>query len=65
MQLNPDESVVKKTGEIGYGTGLSKKNELILTNQRIILIRKNVFGKTRMWFLFHYLRLSSPISRHR
>ena len=47
MQLNPDESVVKKTGEIGYGTGLSKKNELILTNQRIILIRKNVFGKTK------------------
>ena len=47
MKLNPDESVIMKAGDIGYGSGLSKKNELILTNQRIILIRKNVFRKTK------------------
>ena len=47
MRLNPGESVVKKTGEIGYGSGPSKKNELILTNQSIILIKKNAFEKTK------------------
>ena len=46
ITLNPGETVIKNSPEIGYGGSLSRDNsELILTNQSIILKRRNLFGK--------------------
>lgn len=48
VKLNPGEMVIKSSNEIGYGGGLSRQNnELILTNQSLILVHKNLFGKTK------------------
>ena len=46
VTLNPGETVVKSSPQIGYGGSLSRDNsELILTNQCVILKRRNLFGK--------------------
>ena len=48
LKLNPDESVVLRSEGIGYGKSVfGKDNELVLTNQAIILLRKGPLGKTR------------------
>jgi len=48
LKLNPGENVIKRSTEIGYGGGISRKNnELILTDQSIILINKNLLGKVK------------------
>lgn len=48
LQLNPGEDVIMSRGDVGYGGGMSLKNkELILTSQNLILIEKNLFGKTK------------------
>ena len=46
LTLNPGETVVKRNSEIGCGGSFSRNNnDLILTNQSIILQKKNLFGK--------------------
>ena len=48
FSLNPGESVIRKNSEVGYGGMFSRNNnELILTNQRLILRQKNLFGKVK------------------
>ena len=50
LKLNPDEAVIMSAEEIGYGSGPfggSKNNELILTNQALLLKVKGMFGKTK------------------
>ena len=44
--LNPGESVIKRNPEVGLGKGPFNRqnNELILTNQSLILQKKNFFG---------------------
>ena len=42
----PDETVLKRTGEIGSGNGITRgKNDLILTDRALVLQKKNLFGK--------------------
>lgn len=45
--LNPDERVIKEMDKIGYGGPASGNNSLILTNQCLILVKKNLFGKIK------------------
>lgn len=46
FSLEPGETVLKRSAEVGYGGAFSgNKNELILTDQRIILQKKNLLGK--------------------
>lgn len=48
LKLNPGEAVVKKSEKIGYGSRLSGgSNDLVLTNESLILVRKNLFGKVK------------------
>jgi hypothetical protein len=48
LKLNPNESVVLRKEQVGYGNSMFGKNsELILTNQAILLVRKGMFGKTK------------------
>ncbi len=49
LKLNPDESVIMSADQIGYGNGLfgGGKNELILTNQALLLKVKGMFGNTK------------------
>ena len=49
LKLNPDESVIMSANQIGYGNGLfgGGKNELILTNQALLLKVKGMFGNTK------------------
>ena len=49
LNLNPDEAVILSADEIGYGSGPfgGGKNELILTNQALLLKVKGMFGKTK------------------
>lgn len=48
MNLLPDETVIKRAEKVGYGTPISTKtNDLILTNKALILVKKNLFGKTK------------------
>ena len=55
--MNPGEMVIKSSNEIGYGGGLSRQNnELILTNQSLILVHKNLFGKTKEVLLWPALK---------
>ena len=50
FKLSPEEAVILRIGKIGYGGGLLpsmfNSNELILTNQNLILLKKNMFGQT-------------------
>ena len=45
--LNPGEQIIKRNSEVGYGDGpfIRQNSELILTNQSLILQKKNLFGK--------------------
>ena len=46
LVLNTDETIIRRSQEIGYGSTLSRSNnELILTSQAVILMKKNLFGK--------------------
>lgn len=46
LVLNTDETIIRRSQEIGYGSSLSRSNnELILTSQAVILMKKNLFGK--------------------
>ena len=49
LNLRPDESVIMSADQIGYGNGLfgGGKNELILTNQALLLKVKGMFGNTK------------------
>ena len=40
LNLNADETVVDRIGKVGYGGFLSFNNDLVLTNQNIILVKK-------------------------
>ncbi len=45
LNLNPDEAVVDRIGKVGYGGGiLQGNNQLILTNQNVILVKKGLLG---------------------
>lgn len=44
LHLNTDETVVDRIGKVGYGGFLSFNNDLVLTNQNIILVKKGLFG---------------------
>ena len=51
FKLGPEEAVVLRVGKIGYGSGgpfssMFNNGELILTTKNLILLRKNLFGKT-------------------
>lgn len=51
FKLGPEESVLLRTEKIGYGDGFQLPamfggNTLILTNQNLILLKKNMFGQT-------------------
>lgn len=51
FKLGPEEEVVLRVGKIGYGSGgpfssMFNNGELILTTKNLILLRKNLFGKT-------------------
>lgn len=45
IKLNQGERVIKEIDKIGYGGSLSGNNTLILTNQSLLLVKKNLFGK--------------------
>ena len=46
--LKPEEAVVLRANKIGYGPAIDiTKNELVLTNQAIIFINKDLFGKNK------------------
>ena len=49
ITLNPGEVVIRNCEQVGYGGGMVKRNndELILTNQRLILKEKSIFGKVK------------------
>lgn len=48
FKLNPDETVILRSEGVGYGnTFFGKNDELILTNQAILLQKKGMFGKTK------------------
>ncbi len=48
LSFLPEETVILKAEKVGYGTPISTKtNELILTNQALILVKKNMLGKTK------------------
>lgn len=47
LNLNADETVVDRIGKVGYGGFLSFNNDLVLTNQNIILVKKGLFGDTQ------------------
>lgn len=54
MEFLEHEKVLKRQGEIGYGSALKgAKNELILTNLRLILEQKNLFGKPKGTLYFN------------
>ena len=42
LHLNTDETVVDRIGKVGYGGFLSFNNDLVLTNQNIILVKKGL-----------------------
>ena len=44
LHLNTDETVVDRIGKVGYGGFLSFNNDLVLTNQNVILVKKGLFG---------------------
>ena len=51
FKLGEDEAVVLRVGKVGYGGGpqilsMFNNNELILTTKNLILLKKNMFGKT-------------------
>lgn len=46
FNLNADETIVDRISKIGYGGFWSGNNELVLTNQSIILVKKGFFGNT-------------------
>ena len=46
FNLNADETIVDRISKIGYGGFWSGNNELVLTNQNIILVKKGFFGNT-------------------
>ena len=48
LKLNPDEVVLHQGTGVSRGKvtfGVSKRNDLILTNQAILFVKKNLFGK--------------------
>ncbi len=48
FKLKPEEAVILRKDKVGYGSPIpAKNNELILTNQALIHIRKDLFGKTK------------------
>ncbi len=48
MKLLEDEKVIKRQEKIGYKNVLQgSNNELVLTDKRLILIQKSVFGKEK------------------
>ena len=47
LHLNADETVVDRMSKVGYGGFFSGNNDLVLTNQNIILIKKGLFGDTQ------------------
>ena len=48
LKLQANENVIKTSSEVGYGGGMfNKRNDLILTNQSIILVKKGLLGKTK------------------
>ncbi len=48
FQLKPEEAVVYSAQKVGYGDNpFNKNNDLILTNQALIFIKKDLFGKTK------------------
>ena len=49
LKLNLEEVVLVRTGGIGYGGSMfgGKNDELILTNQALLLVKKNLFGKSK------------------
>ena len=47
FKLNPDETGILRSEGVGYGnTFFGVNDELILTNQAILLQKKGMFGKT-------------------
>lgn len=48
FSLKPEEAVVMSAEKVGHGNGpFSDNNDLTLTNQAIIHIRKDIFGKVK------------------
>ena len=47
LNLNADEQVVDRMSKVGYGGFWSFNNELILTNQNVILVKKGFLGDTQ------------------
>ena len=46
--LRPEEAVVKRESKIGTSSSIGiKNNDLILTNQALIYVKKDLFGKTK------------------
>lgn len=47
-KLAPNESILMNSDRISYGGALAAfKDELVLTNQHIILINKGIFGNVK------------------
>ena len=66
LVLNTDETIIRRSQEIGYGSSLSRSNnELILTSQAVILMKKNLFGKVSDIIRFPCPTSSSPTTRPR
>ncbi len=48
FMLKDEEAVILRAGKVGYGKPIpTKNNELVLTDKALILIRKDLFGKTK------------------
>ena len=48
FKLRQGEAVISRVDKIGYGTPIStRNNELVLTNQALIHIKKDLFGKVK------------------
>ena len=48
FKLHPDETVILSTEKVGYGEGISiNRHDLILTNQALYHLTKDLFGKTK------------------
>ena len=47
LNLGPDEAVILKTENIGYGTLSALKDELILTNKAVIYVKRGLLGNAK------------------
>lgn len=57
LKLNPDEAVVRRSEKIGYGKKKpfeipGNRDELVLTNQSLILIKKGLLGGVKDYVRF-------------